>query len=404
MSKKFVFLFFLISFFLRLAFLIAFGNYTRVAERYDATDLKAIGKNLASGKGFLGLNGKPTMARPPVYPLFLAAIYKVFRGSDFAVKIFQDLFDSLRVVLLLFIAYEIFGIQTAFILGLISVVYVPYILYSNIILTESLFSFFLALLCFLLIIALKREKIRDFIYAGISFGVATLTRGVSLFFPFFLFPLLIWKFGKKFLKGFAIFFLVGYSVVGVWTARNYAVFKSFIPVSTGGGGLVWLATQKNAWKGDVLVELKPLDMDYFKDLRGLPWYEWEKIVARRTMAWALRHPLTYGSILFRNFLRLWSIPVGKVSLARKSGIAGRLYKIFFIFSVFIALFGILRGLLYPDAGAFIVFLFLVYVSLMHSIVLPLPRYRLPFEQFMLVFFSFGLWRIYLYIRSSKRRR
>jgi len=401
MKKRIIFLF-LLSLILRLIFLFKFEYYTRNVELMDSLDYQIIARNILEGKGFIGKDGFPTESRPPIYPIFLAGIYKLFNHSNNFVKFFQCLIDSFRIIAIFYITYDIFGFDVALFSVIINSIYPPYIVYSNIILTECLFSFFIAVFCLYFVKSFNSLKLRDFILMGIFQGLATLTKGILLFFPFFVFIFIVIS-GKikLYIKKFIIYLIVGSIIISIWTVRNYSVFNSFIPVSTGGGGLIWLAMQENAWNGDVLVELHPLDV--YKDLRGLPWYKWEKIVARRAILEGLKKPFRYAKILFKNFLRLWSLPVGKVLLGKRNRLLAIVYKFIFILVSIISFYGILSSIF--DIGVRKVgpiLLMIIYVSIMHSILIPLPRYRLPFEQFMLIFFSYSLYQLYSkYFRKEK---
>jgi len=59
----------------------------------DPADYDRLGRLLAAGKGFgtsvLSPSGGPTAFRPPLYPLFLGAVYKVTGGSMTAARLVQ---------------------------------------------------------------------------------------------------------------------------------------------------------------------------------------------------------------------------------------------------------------------------------------------------------------------------
>ena len=130
--------------------LLYFGFFPpRSIQLDDAESWDGIAWNLAEGRGFLDANGLPTSVRPPVYPLFLAGIYKVFGHSYPAAKLAQILLSALTCALLFLIGSRVFGEKLGFISGLVCAFYPPLIVYSVIIGSETLYAFLLE--CLLMI-------------------------------------------------------------------------------------------------------------------------------------------------------------------------------------------------------------------------------------------------------------
>jgi 4-amino-4-deoxy-L-arabinose transferase-like glycosyltransferase len=388
MNKKIVLSVVALAFFLRLGLLLAFKG-TGVAEQMDALDYRTIAVNLLNGQGFVGLSGGPTESRPPVYPLFLAAVYGVFGPGDFWVKLLQCVIDSMSVLGIYYIARQTLGERTALWSGLLAAVYPPMILYSNLRLTETIFTFLLIAEVIFLLQAFRTQRIAIFACAGTVHGIATLCRSTVLYFPFFLLVLmLLFKERRRLLKGFAVYAVVGCSIISIWTVRNYAVFREFMPVNVGGGHLLWFALQKDAWQGDRLVELSPLRE--YPELEGVPRVVWDKIVAKRVVAYALHNPVRYSLSMVRNEGMFWYLPLGKVMLAQRSVRLAQGYQwLHFMFLAGAALgLALIPRARYPAAAP--VLLMLGYAAVMHSFVLSVPRYRLPFDFVIIVLFAQGV--------------
>ena len=380
---------------LRVGLLIGYHkNYK--TELLDARDFSAVAVNVLSGKGFMGLSGEPTFTRPPVYPLFLAAIYSVAGlNNDTAVKFAQCILSALSVLLLSAIAARIFGPAVGVTAGFFAALYPPLIIYSNIKLSETLFTFLLLLECLFIINALRSKGMRWLVYAGLVHGAANLCRSTNLLFPFFLAALfLLLRVEKKTWAGLAVYFIIGSAITSIWTVRNYRVFNTLLPVNVGAGHVMWLTIQDNAWQGDRLIEpdTAKIHEDY-PETAGMPRYMWEKVVTGKIMEYALSHPAAYAKKLLANQYRFWAIPVGKVLTAEKSATAATLVQI--MHTVFLGLFfaGVYLARKNP-AAASPALVFIIYSVITQAPVIALPRYRLPVEPFMLLFAAYAAVNLY----------
>ena len=76
LTNQKVFLIFILSLVLRIAFIIVFP--ARSLNLDDTTSWDSVGWNLLNGRGFSEFDGSPTILRPPVYPIFLAMTYFFF--------------------------------------------------------------------------------------------------------------------------------------------------------------------------------------------------------------------------------------------------------------------------------------------------------------------------------------
>jgi 4-amino-4-deoxy-L-arabinose transferase-like glycosyltransferase len=286
------------------------------------------------------------------------------------------------------IAGMFFGPGVALLAGALMAVYPPLVLYSVLKLGESLFTFLFCVLCYLLVKGINEKRNGCFYAAGAVQGVAGLVRSTPALLPFFLFAyLFVSRSIKPLIKGFLVYFLVSTSIMAVWTVRNYRVFDMFIPVNVGSGHLLWLTVQDDAWDGDRLVTMWP--SREYKDLENVPRRVWEKEVTKRVFSQAAAHPLVYSKKFARNFVRLWTLPVGKVMLEKYSENLAEAYKAAHIALMLLALYGVLTSVRnVPSIMPLL--LFLIYLAVMHTLFIAVPRYRLPFEPFILIFLAKGL--------------
>lgn len=116
----------------------------------------------------------------PLYPYFLALLYKLWGHSFLMVSVVNAIIDSLTCVLLAFIAFECFGASAAALTGLLAAFCRSMIFYTAPVMKESLGLFLLAAFTWMLLRALHGGKGRDFALAGCCLGLCALVRGNAL--------------------------------------------------------------------------------------------------------------------------------------------------------------------------------------------------------------------------------
>lgn len=177
--------------------------------------------------------------KPPLYPIFLAGIYKIFSiNPDFA-KIIQILLSGLTGYFIFQIGKITFNKK----IGITSLVIFSFFwetaFMSLNLMSENLYWLFLSALIFLLI---KRDRgsLLRYVLIGIIFGFISLTRAASLS---FIVPILMWFLWKNInAKSFAqvlIIVLFFALTLSPWTIRNYKVYNQFVPIYTDGGISFW---------------------------------------------------------------------------------------------------------------------------------------------------------------------
>src|SRR5581483_9582357 len=91
------------------------------------------------GTSVLSPSGGPTAFRPPLYPLFLGAVYKVTGDSIVAARLVQAVLGAASVALVWFIARTLFGRRTAYVAAALAAVYPPLVLATVALMSESIF-------------------------------------------------------------------------------------------------------------------------------------------------------------------------------------------------------------------------------------------------------------------------
>ena len=193
---------------------------------------------LATGQGF-----SPELRRTPLYPLLIAATFKVLGQDLDALALVQHGLGLGTVGLTYLLGRWLFGRAAGVIGALALAVSGPQLIYERYVMTEALFGFVLAGACVLMIAALGRTGLAPpflggggaAFAAGLAIGVAALTRPVAqAILPLFLLALLLllprWRTALR-AAGLA---LVGYALLIVpWTVRNVAAHEAL----TASGGL-----------------------------------------------------------------------------------------------------------------------------------------------------------------------
>jgi 4-amino-4-deoxy-L-arabinose transferase-like glycosyltransferase len=167
-------------------------------ERADAALYVQLARNLVS-HGVYSLEYSqpfsPANYITPGYPLFLSLILNLFPNFDNFVTVtlnLQALLGSLTALLLYVIALRMMSPCPAFIAGLLVALSPHLIVGSGYILTETLFTFFITFAMFLCIQACRGKSLGWMTGCGGIFGLSAMIRPAVLLYPFLL-PLIFWK-------------------------------------------------------------------------------------------------------------------------------------------------------------------------------------------------------------------
>jgi 4-amino-4-deoxy-L-arabinose transferase-like glycosyltransferase len=178
--------------------------------------------------------------RPPLYPAFIATMYACTGSSLYAVIFMQCILGALTCLCIAGAAGKITGSHRwAWAGGWLSAGYYGLIHMPASLLTETLVTFWLALGIWL-VIDNPRSLFKNLL-AGMVFGLAALTRGNFLILPVLAIGWYVWrrvKLGHSLVAG--MLFMAGcFLIIAPWTARNYSVHRSFVPVNIQTGIVFW---------------------------------------------------------------------------------------------------------------------------------------------------------------------
>ncbi len=380
-SEKKVFItIFLTALLVRIIFVLILPLPAPDACQYDRCALSII-----SGTGF----PPDLINRAPLYPLFLSFVYLIFGHNFLAVRIIQSILGAIICLFVYLIGKRIFKNEKAAILGAAAAIICPSLIASNsYILTETLGTFLLTISVILLMKAWKDKKIKNWIAGGIFLGLSTLCRPVTLFFPFFLLLALL-LFFKKRLQNliFVLIFSLGMAVIILpWTARNYLVFRQFIPITTSGSLNFWAGSYL-PWNGDWNYK-DPSDAENL--VKGLSPRDAEKKYFREAIKNIKRNPGGYLLLCVKKLRRFWlQIPGGKRILEGKNLQKALIFTFYYTLLLFF-LFGIFFSFIEKERRIFIPLVAILYLTFVHMFLMTVARYRIPIMPLVLAIAGKGL--------------
>jgi 4-amino-4-deoxy-L-arabinose transferase-like glycosyltransferase len=192
----------------------------------DEQQYRQIADSLLNGDGFAQGPGQSTSIRPPLYPGLLAATWwATGRDNLQAVRALQILLAAVTTGLVYLLGRRVFGEATGHLTAAVFWLY-PEMIFANVlILTETLFTFWLAAFAYLLVVLVQsnRPSFRIAVAAGLVLGLSALTRSVLWPLPLLLCPLLLFLLAGVWTRRIAttMALFAGFAaVVGPWAVRN----------------------------------------------------------------------------------------------------------------------------------------------------------------------------------------
>lgn len=228
----------LLSLGLKLGILFLVGDF---GPYRDEGRYLEVGQSLAAGEGFAYSNRAwDDLHAPPLYPLFMGAVY-YFGGGAFESKFIQVLLSTATVWFLFLLGRRWFGPRAGLWGAGIAAFYPTLIAFTHYNWNETFFLFWLCASCLALFDrsgALRSP--RGLLGAGVLFGATALTRAEVVY----LIPLLwLWMYAQDrdwscALRRGGAFFGGVLLLIAPWTAYVYQTYGGFLLISSGSAG-VW---------------------------------------------------------------------------------------------------------------------------------------------------------------------
>ncbi len=128
--------------------------------------------------------GKTVFYQDPLYPYFLALIYKIFGSGTLAVRVVQSFPGAFNAALIYFMAKELGGRRAGILAGILFLGYGLLCFYDGVIGKDGPGFFLINLALAAIFWAAARQRSWPWIVAGLIFGLSALTRGNLLLVAF----------------------------------------------------------------------------------------------------------------------------------------------------------------------------------------------------------------------------
>ena len=276
-----------------------------------------VARSIALDRGFanplFGRTG-PTAYPAPIYPYFMAAVFKIFgiysRASAIVIVAVNCLFSAATVIPLYFYARRSFGRRTALLAGLLWVVF-PYSIYWTILrIWDTWLSTLLLSILFLLALKLAgSDALAHWAGFGLLWGFMGLVNPVALA---VLPGLGLWmtyslhRQGKRWPLPAATAALCCVAVMAPWAVRNYAIFHTFIPVRDSVGLELYVGNDGN--------DMRPYDFQSGPWKNSAEWNRFRQMgevvyfqdKGRTAEAFIKAHPAWFAWQSIRRFVNVWT--------------------------------------------------------------------------------------------------
>ncbi|MBN1262546.1 MAG: glycosyltransferase family 39 protein, partial [Anaerolineae bacterium] len=256
------------------------------AGTIDAEGYHLLARNLVAGHG-LSMAWEapfcPDSLRTPLYPLFLAVIYRLGAPNPAAAIPFQVLLEALTTAWALRLGRALGGPRTGVLAGLLYALNGASQRYTGILFTETLLLPILAAALWATVLALQRSRPRTALYAGALWGLAILTKPNLQYLALAVGGLVLFAgLRLRTCRHLGIMFLVALGVtVMPWMARNRWVFNRWM-IST--------AFEENVARVSAVAALAEVE-----GIAAEPWTPTWEALYDRIVAGAMHQPGNTGA-------------------------------------------------------------------------------------------------------------
>jgi 4-amino-4-deoxy-L-arabinose transferase-like glycosyltransferase len=309
----------LVALILRLA-IVPFNRYL-FEDLMDANHIHAwepgnVAESLLAGRGFGSsfISDRPAASLPPVYPLVVAAFFRVFgvhtAKSIIAIHAFDCLINALACIPIFLIARRSFG-ERAGRWAAWGWAFFPYGIYFAAAWAWSTHLLILGL-CWLLYLAQGMEqspRLRLWAGFGLLAGFTGLVEPSALVVVPFLMALACFRLareGKRWLLPGVVASLVVAATLSPWLIRNAMVFHRFIPMRGNMGLELWMGNngENLNWTSD---DLNPLhNQEELADYNRMGEVAYMEHKAQQAEAYIHDHRAWYAWMCVRRAVYLWT--------------------------------------------------------------------------------------------------
>lgn len=287
----------------------------------QASELGCLANSLLHGQGlsspFGGQTG-PSAFLAPGYPLFIAAIFRLFgpctKHSAECVVLLQALFGAATVPAAMWTARQAFGVRAGNLAGVLCAVN-PWLIGMEAVFWETSLSILLLTALVGLAIAIQQGPSHRLWYtAALVLAVAVAVNpsliftGLALFFVAAILESerrsLVWLMPAALFLGLS----------SVWCVRNYEVLHAFIPLRSNMGYELWQGNRPGA-DGFFHVQLHPnTDAQEYQQYRSLGEVAYTRQKSALATSWITNHPQRFSILTLKRVVCFWS-GIGRTTTA-----------------------------------------------------------------------------------------
>ena len=309
----------------------------------------------------------PTAWLAPAYPSVVAAVFTIFgiqsHAAALLLLILNCFLSALTAVVVMKIGTRCFS-ATVGLLSAILWAVSPTSAVTELILWDScLAALSLSLAIWMTVKLEPQSRVRDYWYAGATWGCAGLVSPVLLT-PFLPILLVLYVRDRK-AKQVLILALAMALVITPWTLRNFAVLHTLMPIRSNGWAEIYF--------GNVSFELHPSGPSMQYQTTGeLAFVEKSKSDVLRYVA---AHPTEFLELTGRRAFNFWVLPEGALGLSFILGL--------------LSFFGAFHATRKSDKGS-VLMLVLIFYPMIYYVSYVFSRYRHPIEPVIYVLAAYGV--------------
>ena len=356
----------------------------------DEAQYHSLAISMLEGQGY-SKGGEPAAEWPPLYPMFLSAVYFVFGRSAAAVFCAQALLGAATIYGVYRLSLSIFEDEPVAVLSAFVLAGYPLlILLNKSLLSENLYVPLLIWhLCFLHQ-GLARNDSRHLALSAVLLGLTALTRSfiapIVVAYAVMLPVMLPSRFVSraKTTLGYTLIFVL---TLLPWMARNYVAFDEFVPLTTSFGGTLYAGYSMSDYVyGNSPVDEITRTSEFVEATEGAA--ATNRYLLRQTGRIIVEYPERLPGLMVKK-LAYFVMPFDYDILPRYPAGDNPGFNSPYVFLFPFFLVGAWQAY---RAGHLIAPLLTVmgYTLVISILILGLPRYRLPIEPVMVLFACFAL--------------
>jgi hypothetical protein len=364
-------------------------------------------------KGYPSKKGSFSMYAGFLYP-YIVSVNLMLSNNLAYLFFFQIFLDSLTAVLIFFSSLKIFGnIKIAAISGFLYALYYPSYIYTSRVLSESVFTFMLALALFAALKGLKDKNIKFIFQFSALISVCALMKAMTLYLFVIVFAYLLYlTFSKKVFTANIFFTVLIFIAIQLpYYYTSYSTTGKIVVGSTNG----WLMILNGTYLPTLGNELKDRDFFYYRDHPVGKMYILEddldltefqmdsafKSLAKEQLADNLRmHPLKSAYVMILQVSRFWLHMPYFIRFNPGFGtIINAVVNLILLLFMLVSFYQ--TSLRRKDPYAILCMIIVFSYTALHSIVFASIRYSAPLMPVVITFAVYGIYLAYNRVIAKK---